>query len=676
MLQGIQILRLRTRILVKQAFKIQHAAQMIAFTMDDIERLGQALSLDLADGEKVAILMASESCDVQAGPGSGKTTMLVAKLALLAQKWTRSDVGICVLSHTNVARREIEQRIGQSQSLRKFLHYPHFIGTFQRFVNEFIAIPYLREQGIKIASIDDEKFGEKANVLLRHARYSVPRSTLQTRYARQEGRMEQVVASLRFDGANLAVSHSARGEERFPGDHTRTGQGLICLKEKLKEFGYFRYDDMYAFAEAALLRCPYLITTLQHRFPWVFVDELQDTSPPQDRLVEQLFGSASSILQRFGDKNQSIFQANADLVLQPELFGRRTQFPLSTTHRFGEQIAKIASSLTVVQPQVLKGSAAKEPRNHSVFLFSKTTIRNVIPAFGDLVLSEIPIAALHNGKCSAVGARRNYNGTSTKFPLSLGDYWEGFQSDLSRKPKVADSMIGYIASAASSAILENSYEEAFSIAISGVNEFVRRAEPGGGGELKSRSEFEALLRYHSIWFDLKSKLWVLIKPGATIDEVAWLWFVREVIELLSPVLPSNRSDECMTFVQWSDMRSGSEHLNIVTAQSTNILAHSSCGKSIDIHVDTIHAVKGETHVATLVVETFMRTHDIKSLLPVLTARKTCSSLTEGAIEHCKRVFVGITRPSELACLAICADNLAKGDAGRLEAAGWKIHDLS
>src|SRR5438309_2029868 len=55
-----------------------------------------------------------DSFDVAACPGSGKTTLLVAKLAMLASNWKHSTRGLCVLSHTNVARSEIEGCLGGS----------------------------------------------------------------------------------------------------------------------------------------------------------------------------------------------------------------------------------------------------------------------------------------------------------------------------------------------------------------------------------------------------------------------------------------------------------------------------------------------------------------------------------------------------------------------------------
>ena len=45
-----------------------------------------------------------DSVDVSACPGSGKTTVLLAKLKLLVDRMPLNNgAGICVLSHTNVA---------------------------------------------------------------------------------------------------------------------------------------------------------------------------------------------------------------------------------------------------------------------------------------------------------------------------------------------------------------------------------------------------------------------------------------------------------------------------------------------------------------------------------------------------------------------------------------------
>jgi hypothetical protein len=110
-----------------------------------------------------AFLSANQSCDVQAAPGNGKTTLLVAKLALLSRSWTSRSQGVCVISHTNAAREEVENKLFPHPAASAFLSYPHFIGTVTAFLDRFIALPYLRGLGWSVQRIDDEVFAAVAN---------------------------------------------------------------------------------------------------------------------------------------------------------------------------------------------------------------------------------------------------------------------------------------------------------------------------------------------------------------------------------------------------------------------------------------------------------------------------------------------------------------------------------
>src|ERR1039458_7490327 len=264
----------------------------IEITTADIELVEKELQLQLNDAERIAVLKEVKSCDVQAGPGSGKTTILTAKLAILARKWPFRDRGICVLSHTNVARKEIGQKLSRSPDLRRLLQYPHFIGTIQAFVDQFLAIPFLRRERVEVTAIDNDRFGARAWAMF-------CKSSPKGRFAilnwcrKDSDRAQSIVGSLRLDGAHMGVTHSMVGASRFPSESSETGQALIAVKQTLRAEGYFRYDDMYAFAEACLFKVPYIAPALRRRFPWVFIDELQDTSRMQDSVIEQLFGADS-----------------------------------------------------------------------------------------------------------------------------------------------------------------------------------------------------------------------------------------------------------------------------------------------------------------------------------------------------------------------------------------------
>ena len=106
-------------------------------TAEDVAAMAESQGLTLEDEDRIAVLTSQVSIDVQACPGSGKTTLVAAKLMLLAQKWPSEHQGICVLSHTNVAKDQIIDRLVRSNIVeaRRLLEYPHFIGTIQEFVN-------------------------------------------------------------------------------------------------------------------------------------------------------------------------------------------------------------------------------------------------------------------------------------------------------------------------------------------------------------------------------------------------------------------------------------------------------------------------------------------------------------------------------------------------------------
>ncbi|WNI33397.1 UvrD-helicase domain-containing protein [Streptomyces sp. ITFR-6] len=89
------------------------------FIKDKVEALAQQLGLELPHQEQWDFIQSAESLDLQAAPGSGKTSLIGLKLALLSQGWTSPTRGICVLSHTNTAKDEITNRLTASPPHRR-----------------------------------------------------------------------------------------------------------------------------------------------------------------------------------------------------------------------------------------------------------------------------------------------------------------------------------------------------------------------------------------------------------------------------------------------------------------------------------------------------------------------------------------------------------------------------
>ena len=72
-------------------------------TEEDVAWVTELMQLKNLDAPRIEFLQSRETLDVSACPGSGKTTMVVAKLAILARKWTSRTRGSS-RPRTNVSR--------------------------------------------------------------------------------------------------------------------------------------------------------------------------------------------------------------------------------------------------------------------------------------------------------------------------------------------------------------------------------------------------------------------------------------------------------------------------------------------------------------------------------------------------------------------------------------------
>ena len=103
----------------------------------------------------------------------------------------------------------------------------------------------------------------------------------------------------------------------------------------------------------------------------------------------------------------------------------------------------------------------------------------------------------------------------------------------------------------------------------------------------------------------------------------------------------------------------------------NVYRHESPNGSIHIEIDTIHGIKGQTHQATLLLETFFRGDDLKTILPYLKGDR----LPRPGVMIVRRLalaYVAMSRPTHLVCLAMREENVSSEDEHALIGQGWHI----
>lgn len=657
----------------------------------DIDRIERHLGVAF-DSPRRDVLKCGESIDVQACPGSGKTTLLVAKLAILAGKWTERRQGICVLSHTNVAREQIEQKLASTSAGQYLLEYPHFVGTIHNFVNHFLALPRLRSDGKAVQLIDDAVCGAKCRSLLhRNGQYQTARSFLRSR---EQFAPNRTITNLRFEGPDLELA-SAAG--KLPcGAGTPSCAQLLEIKKRVADEGYWRYDDMFAVAARQLKEWPEVMDIVRQRFPAVFIDEMQDTSQMQNAILGALFPvTACVVRQRFGDSNQAIYDGGQTAAVSDTFPCANRLREIPNSKRFGGWIAGVADPLAHVPvAPALKGDGPGRSgcqadwgsMRPTVFVFSQASCQAVLPAFGSLLMEIFSDVDLHNGFFRAIGHVGKVGSDGKHLPKSVHDYWSAFDSDSTRPEPRPSTLAGYVQLARRQKVLRGRSADAVETAARGIVELLRLV----GVQLPQRlgrahQRIQNLFGSLGMKGDLYNQLawrWCISEDG--ISDGTWGAEVQRVRELLKPVLGGRWSGDADEFLEWSNTPIAEGGLPKDNPQPAppNVFRLARGKKSVDIHVGTIHSAKGQTHTGTLVLETFYHEHDLTDLLDWLCGKKRggTGKTNKRREERLRLVYTAMTRPTHLLCLAIRrevfgSDLSTCSVALTLRKKGWGITDL-
>lgn len=632
-----------------------------------------ALAFHGVDGEdaRLAVLRSNRSIDVAACPGSGKTTLLVAKLAILAKHWTSPVSGVCVLSHTNVARLEIEKRLGSDSTGRAILSYPHFIGTIHGFVNQFIALPWIRSQGIDMVAIDDE-------ICLRRRLHKLtPGQRSQVLKTKDREELLRIVDA----GHDLGSIPWGRGTL---GKNTQTYQAFVAACQATTADGYFCHDDMMIWAAQALDRNPYLRNAVRQRFPVLFLDEVQDNDDVQSMMLHRLFmeGDRPVVRQRFGDMNQAIYgSASATDVngTSGDTFPNLAiSIQVANSHRFGSQIATLANGLALSPPGLVGLREHPEDvqgRQAAILLFGAQQAKAVLPAFAHLLTTRFSVTERAAGVFAAVGAvHRDTNRPDT--PNCVAHYWDGYHHELARVEERPSTLIGYLRRGVRDAagtgdvypVAERAADAVLRLATM-LSPSVRHPNRANSFRQLGRlleNDVATLRRFHVL-------CWKVASGELPTNAGVWQTWKRPITDIATALLGGAVAESAEDFMTWEDERGAVSAL----ATPGNIFCYPDMEPTVRIKVGSIHSVKGETHLATLVFDTHYKGSHLTRIKDWLTGAR--SGLTANKPElrkSLKQHYVAVTRPSHLLCLAMRSDAFTDAELVLLRARNWDIGDIS
>ena len=247
---------------------------------------------------------------VRSAPGSGKT-WLVAEVVRRELDAIRHQGGaIAALSFTRVGGNEIQRALSYN------LDHPHFVGTIDAFLFRYVVRPFLQRA---------------------HSDHSPPRlipaDWNPTKWTKQPGgsAWETRIDSRNYnileacfvgeDATGPVLAHPQEHQRPIERVSSNVRNSIMRDKRRIwKTLGWVTHSDA-AFLASELLSHPTygpaIRSSLIRRFSMLIVDELQDTSFFQCKCIQTLLSEPSSRGVLVGDPCQAIYEFNG---ARPDLF--------------------------------------------------------------------------------------------------------------------------------------------------------------------------------------------------------------------------------------------------------------------------------------------------------------------------------------------------------------------
>jgi DNA helicase-2/ATP-dependent DNA helicase PcrA len=316
---------------------------------------------ELSQEQRAATAVLEGPVRVVAGAGTGKTAVIAARFRLLLEAGV-DPASILVMTFTERAAGQMRERILADTDVAEAPH----VGTFHS-----LAMRWLRDEGRRVGVHPAFRIlaGPDRWILMRELLWELGDPVL-VGAERPDDLVAPLLKLLERTKQELVplprlhawLAHVDEGERR---EVLRAAVGLFhgyagrCRREGLLDF-----DDLLVLAVRLLQDHDEVRERFQARFPYVLVDEYQDTNLAQERIVELVAGQGGNACV-VGDDDQSIYRfrgasrASMDRFLA--CFPSAVTLTLGRNRRSTRRIVTAACSLIERNPERLDKPLAADP---------------------------------------------------------------------------------------------------------------------------------------------------------------------------------------------------------------------------------------------------------------------------------------------------------------------------
>ncbi|NLB80983.1 MAG: UvrD-helicase domain-containing protein [Clostridiaceae bacterium] len=265
----------------------------------------------LNDKQREAVFATDGPLLILAGAGSGKTTVLINKVAYLLKSKNVQPYNILAITFTNKAAAELKMRL---ENMLGVYAQDIWASTFHS-----ACVKILR------GNIKNLDYPSQFNIYDTADQLTVIKECLrELNLSDKNFPPKQVLSAISRAKDELLTPDLF--EQTLGGDY-RFGQIskiYHLYNRKLKRYGAVDFDDIIMLTVQLFEQYPDVLSLYQTKFKYVLVDEYQDTNHAQYRLVSLLAGKHRNLCV-VGDDDQSIYKfRGADIE---NILGFEKQFP-------------------------------------------------------------------------------------------------------------------------------------------------------------------------------------------------------------------------------------------------------------------------------------------------------------------------------------------------------------
>ncbi|NNI76894.1 DNA helicase Rep [Pasteurella multocida] len=260
--------------------------------------------------QQQAVEYVTGPCLVLAGAGSGKTRVIINKIAYLVAKCGYVPRQIAAVTFTNKAAREMKERV--AHSIGKEASRGLIVSTFHTLGFDMIKREY-------------KQLGFKANMTLfdEHDQYALLKELTADLLCEDKDLLRELISVISRWKNDLVLPPQAK---QLACDHKQQmfAECYDRYNQQIRAYNALDFDDLIMLPTLLLQQNDAVRTKWQQKIRYLLVDEYQDTNTSQYELIKLLVGERACFTV-VGDDDQSIYSWRG---AQPQNMMRlKTDFP-------------------------------------------------------------------------------------------------------------------------------------------------------------------------------------------------------------------------------------------------------------------------------------------------------------------------------------------------------------